>query len=139
MRPPNLQQGHIYSDQAIPPNSATPYKPIIQIHQSIGPFLFKPPQVLRAGFCPPSCGATVGCHESVDYRALEVVVTNGGPLKEEPRLRFQLALSTSWSSSMFLAAMGYKPIQTVPTQNCLCEACCHSSEKIHHHCRVELM
>ena len=56
--------------------------------------------------------------ESVGGRALEVIVTNGGPLKEEPRLRFQLALSASWSSPMFLAAMGCKPIQTVPTQSC---------------------
>ena len=31
-----LQQGHTYSNKATPPNSVTPYKPMIQTHESMG-------------------------------------------------------------------------------------------------------
>ena len=37
------QQGHTYSNKIIPPNSATLYGPSIQTHESMGPYLFKPP------------------------------------------------------------------------------------------------
>ena len=38
-----FQQGHTYSNKAIPPNSATPYGPSIQIHESMGLYHFEQP------------------------------------------------------------------------------------------------
>ena len=41
---PQSPQWHTSSNKSTPPNSATPYGPSIQTHESMGPFLFKSPQ-----------------------------------------------------------------------------------------------
>ena len=38
-----LQQGHIYSSNATPPNNVTPYGPCIQTHESMGTIPLKQP------------------------------------------------------------------------------------------------
>ena len=40
----SFQQGRTYANKATPPNNATPYGPSIQTHESMGPYLFKPPR-----------------------------------------------------------------------------------------------
>ena len=45
-----LQQGHIYSNKAIPPNSATPYDQVFKHMHLWGPLLFKPPQIATMAF-----------------------------------------------------------------------------------------
>lgn len=53
---------------------------------------------LQGSFCSPADGAAMGCHGVCRCRALVEAVTNGWPLKEEPRPWLQLPLSASWVS-----------------------------------------